>query len=191
MLLLYTDGLVERRDRVDGMALLKRTGAHDGIDLDTYCDAIIDRLAPAKVRRDDVALLALRRIAPSECVLELRPLATITAAGEARRSLRSWLAAHTFDAQATGDVLVAVSEAVANSVDHSGISPNEQVTVRARLRSGHLGVTVRDTGRWRRPRENPSRGFGLELMHSLMDTVNIDQRGDGTRVELTVTADRN
>ena len=155
MLLLYTDGLVERRDRTDGAALLQSTGARDGIDLDTYCDDLIDRLAPADVRRDDVALLALRRTTPSESVLELRPFATVSAPAETRRRLRPWLAAHSFDTQAAGDVLVAVSEAVANSVEHSGISPNDQVTVRARLGSGRLGVTVRDTGRWRRTAQGP------------------------------------
>jgi anti-sigma regulatory factor (Ser/Thr protein kinase) len=189
MLLLYTDGLIERSDRADGVALLQRTRVHDGIDLDTYCDGLIDDLAPAQVRRDDVALLALRRTPPSESVLELRPMAVTAAAGETRQRLRPWLATNSFDAQAASDAVVAVSEAVANAVEHSGISPNEQVTVRARLRSGRLGVTIRDTGRWRRTREDPSRGFGLKLMRSLMDTVDIDRRGDGTRIELTLTAD--
>jgi anti-sigma regulatory factor (Ser/Thr protein kinase) len=188
-LLLYTDGLIERSDRADGVALLQRTRVHDGIDLDTYCDGLIDDLAPAQVRRDDVALLALRRTPPSESVLELRPMAVTAAAGETRQRLRPWLATNSFDAQAASDAVVAVSEAVANAVEHSGISPNEQVTVRARLRSGRLGVTIRDTGRWRRTREDPSRGFGLKLMRSLMDTVDIDRRGDGTRIELTLTAD--
>jgi signal transduction histidine kinase/DNA-binding response OmpR family regulator len=188
MLLLYTDGLIERSDRADGAALLQRTRARDGVDLDTYCDGLIDDLAPARERRDDVALLAVRRTPPSESVLELRSAAVITAPGEIRRRLRPWLADHSFDAQAASDAIVAVSEAVANAVEHSGISPNDQVTVRARLDSGRLDVTIRDTGRWRRTREEPSRGFGLKIMHSLMDTVKIDQRADGTRVELTLTA---
>jgi signal transduction histidine kinase/FixJ family two-component response regulator len=189
MLLLYTDGLVERRDRADGVALLQRRRPCDGIDLDTYCDALIDELAPIEVRRDDVALLALRRTPSSESVLELRPPAVATAARETRRRLRPWLAAHSFDPDAASDAVVAVSEAVVNAVEHSGITPNEQLTVRARLASGRLDITVRDTGRWRRTREDPLRGFGLKLMRSLMDTVNIDERGDGTRVELTLTAD--
>lgn len=138
------------------------------------------------MRRDDVAVLALRRAAASETVPELRPFAAVSAAGEARRSLRPWLAAPSFDAQAAGDVLVAVSEAVANSVEHSGISPNDQITVRARLGSERLGVIVRDTGRWRRTRRDPLRGFGLTLMQSLMDTVEIDRRADGTRMEMTL-----
>jgi anti-sigma regulatory factor (Ser/Thr protein kinase) len=188
-LLLYTDGLVERSDRADGVGLLQRTRVHDGNDLDTYCDALIDELSPAQVRRDDVALLALRRTPPSESVLELRPFAVTAAARDTRRRLRPWLAAHQFDPQAASDAVLAVSEAVANAVEHSGTSSTEQVTVRARLGSGSLRVTIRDTGRWRRPREEPSRGFGLRLMHALVDTVDVDQRSDGTRVELTMTAD--
>jgi anti-sigma regulatory factor (Ser/Thr protein kinase) len=46
---------------------------------------------------------------------------------------------------------------------------------------------VRDTGRWRRTRKNPLRGFGLKLMQSLMDTITIDQRDDGTRIEMMLT----
>lgn len=52
--------------------------------------------------------------------------------------------------------------------------------------SGRLDVTVRDTGRWRRTRKDPLRGFGLKLMQSLMDTITIDQRDDGTRIEMTL-----
>jgi len=133
----------------------------------------------------DVMVINGRR--PSESILELRAFATVSAPGETRRRLRPWLATHSFNAQAVGDVLVAVSEAVANSVEHSGVSPNDQVTVRARLGSGRLDVTVRDTGRWRRTRRDPLRGFGLKLMQSLMDTITIDQRDDGTRIDMTLT----
>lgn len=61
-LLLYTDGLVERRDRdlPDGLAALRRmleqTG---GLDLDPLVDALVTEL-PAGVGEDDVALVAVR-----------------------------------------------------------------------------------------------------------------------------------
>ena len=125
-------------DRADGVALLQRTRPTTASTW-TPTATLDRRLAPARVRRDDVAVLALRRTPPSESVLELRPLAVSTAARYTRRRLRPWLAAHSFDPEAAGDALVAVSEAVANAVEHSGISPNEQVTVRARLGSGRLG----------------------------------------------------
>jgi len=61
-LLLYTDGLVERRDRDlrDGLdalrGMLERSG---GERLDALCDALVAEL-PAGVGEDDVALVAVR-----------------------------------------------------------------------------------------------------------------------------------
>lgn len=64
ILLLYTDGLVESRDRpIDlGMAKLRHHAGLlarrlEGRTIDEYCDELLDRIAP---RGDDVALLALR-----------------------------------------------------------------------------------------------------------------------------------
>ncbi|GIG28456.1 hypothetical protein Cma02nite_10560 [Cellulomonas marina] len=62
--LLYTDGLVERRDEDLAARLehLRRTveelAAGDG-DLDTLCDEVLARMLPAHPD-DDVALLAVR-----------------------------------------------------------------------------------------------------------------------------------
>ncbi|WP_193776694.1 SpoIIE family protein phosphatase [Streptomyces sp. E2N166] len=63
-LLLYTDGLVESRDRpIDlGMAKLRHHAGVlarrlEGRSIDEYCDQLLDRITP---RGDDVALLALR-----------------------------------------------------------------------------------------------------------------------------------
>ncbi|MGA2011532.1 MAG: fused response regulator/phosphatase, partial [Solirubrobacteraceae bacterium] len=60
-LLLYTDGLIEPPDRSDGYLALPGLAGRRAPDLDAYCDELIDRLAPSGSRRDDVALLALRR----------------------------------------------------------------------------------------------------------------------------------
>jgi PAS domain S-box-containing protein len=60
--LLYTDGLVERRDRSldDGLASLKDTLADLAeLSLDDLCDALLGRLLPSSPE-DDVALLAVR-----------------------------------------------------------------------------------------------------------------------------------
>jgi phosphoserine phosphatase RsbU/P len=63
LLLLYTDGLIERRDRdldagfaalLDAAADLVRQPA------ETVCDVLLDRLLPARGHEDDVCLLALR-----------------------------------------------------------------------------------------------------------------------------------
>jgi DNA-binding response OmpR family regulator/serine phosphatase RsbU (regulator of sigma subunit)/anti-sigma regulatory factor (Ser/Thr protein kinase) len=183
-LLLYSDGLVEPRDGSDGMERLALLAMSPREDLDVYCDALIDRLAPRSARRDDVALLALRRSAPSESVLELRPPATRGAGAHVRARLRPWLQSRSFDPPTIQDALLAVSEAVANAIEHSGISSAQDLSVRARVSEGRLRVTVRDSGRWRAPHDEPMRGYGLSLMQALSERVSIDRRDDGTRVEL-------
>ena len=60
--LLYTDGLVERRGQSldDGVTLLRSTLAELAhLDLEELCDAVLDRLLPAR-SEDDVALVAVR-----------------------------------------------------------------------------------------------------------------------------------
>ncbi|MBC9735251.1 SpoIIE family protein phosphatase [Nocardioides marmotae] len=63
MLLLFTDGLVERRDQPldDGLALLAKrlTGLfHEGRGLESFGDELLRRMLPAR-REDDVALVAV------------------------------------------------------------------------------------------------------------------------------------
>ena len=60
-LVLYTDGLVERRDATldDGLARLVEVGATlAGLPVEQLCDALLTELAPDHA--DDVALLAVR-----------------------------------------------------------------------------------------------------------------------------------
>jgi serine phosphatase RsbU (regulator of sigma subunit) len=62
VLLMYTDGLVERRDQDldQGLDRLQRTLADlAGLDLDELCDELLSRMVPASPD-DDVALLAVR-----------------------------------------------------------------------------------------------------------------------------------
>nr|WP_240896909.1 SpoIIE family protein phosphatase [Kineococcus vitellinus] len=61
-LLLYTDGLVERRDQDhdEGLLRLRRAvGELAGQGLDELCDGVLERLLPARAE-DDVALVAVR-----------------------------------------------------------------------------------------------------------------------------------
>jgi sigma-B regulation protein RsbU (phosphoserine phosphatase) len=62
-MLLYTDGLVERRDeRLDvSLEALRAVAAGAPPDLDELCDRVLAAMAPAGEWPDDVALLAVRR----------------------------------------------------------------------------------------------------------------------------------
>jgi PAS domain S-box-containing protein len=63
-LLLYTDGLIERRDTSldDGFArLLKAVQDHRSRAIESFCDALLDQLLPQASGDDDAALLCIQR----------------------------------------------------------------------------------------------------------------------------------
>ncbi|MBJ7453682.1 MAG: SpoIIE family protein phosphatase [Blastococcus sp.] len=63
LLVLYTDGLIERRDRdldEDFAALIRAAGGLGGQPAETVCSTLMDRLLPDLEHEDDVCLLVLR-----------------------------------------------------------------------------------------------------------------------------------
>jgi phosphoserine phosphatase RsbU/P len=67
LLVLYTDGLIERRDRNldEGFAALAgAAGDLHGEPAETVCAALMDRLLPGQEHEDDVCLLVLRVLPP-------------------------------------------------------------------------------------------------------------------------------
>ncbi|SBT50591.1 SpoIIE family protein phosphatase [Micromonospora auratinigra] len=61
-LVLYTDGLIERRDATidEGLAALGRVATRVDQDLDQFCERLLVELAPPEIH-DDVAVVAVRR----------------------------------------------------------------------------------------------------------------------------------
>ncbi|MFC7549202.1 SpoIIE family protein phosphatase [Plantactinospora sp. GCM10030261] len=61
-LVLYTDGLIERRDATidEGLRALAQSARHVEDDLDRFCERLLTELAPPEIQ-DDVAVVALRR----------------------------------------------------------------------------------------------------------------------------------
>ncbi|MBY8871985.1 SpoIIE family protein phosphatase [Micromonospora sp. PLK6-60] len=62
-LVLYTDGLIERRDATidEGLAALATCAERVDDDLDRFCERLLVELAPPQIH-DDVAVVALRRV---------------------------------------------------------------------------------------------------------------------------------
>ncbi|MFC6087772.1 SpoIIE family protein phosphatase [Saccharothrix lopnurensis] len=185
-LLMYTDGLVERRRRplTEGIGQAGEA-VQDGRDtaLDDLATRVMDRLAPTGGYDDDVALLLYRHPAP----LELTFPAESAQLAPVRKTLRGWLEQCGLPPQAMQSVLVAAGEACANAIEHGyrGTVP-DVVRLRARALVGDLYLTVIDTGHWKTPQPelNAHRGRGVALMRAMMQQVTITPGPVGTTVDM-------
>jgi signal transduction histidine kinase/DNA-binding response OmpR family regulator/anti-sigma regulatory factor (Ser/Thr protein kinase) len=181
-LLLYTDGLVEDRQiGIDsGMAELSHELAKPYDHVDDLLDTLIARAA-TQTRRDDIALLALQATHPRAMVLRLP--AEAGRLSVLRRRLEDFLTAHSVPEGDIFDLIVAVSEAAANAVEHP-IDPAEPViTLEVSLDDDAITATVRDTGRWRPESEPGFRGRGLALISALAE-LTVERSETGTAVTL-------
>jgi PAS domain S-box-containing protein len=185
-LLLYTDGLVERR-RVsidEGMAragAALRKGQDAGVE--DLASQVMDDMAPADGYEDDVALVLFRHPEPLDLTFpadrgQLTPV---------RAALRTWLRRSGVSRRTIQDVLVAAGEACANAIEHGHRdAPGQPIRLRAEATVSRLRLTVTDTGRWRDtpPVADPLRGHGIALMRALMERVTIEPGAAGTIVGL-------
>jgi anti-anti-sigma factor len=181
---LYTDGLVERRDEVidEGLARLAAAAArHRDDDPDSLADAVVADALGDTGPTDDVALVVVRLVpAPLAITLpavpaSLRPL---------RRAITAWATAAGLPDAAVDDLQLAVGEAAANSAEHA--YPDTPGTFDATLRrmaSGEIAVRVRDRGHWRPAPADPGfRGRGLQVIRAIGHDVRVTTDSGGTEV---------
>jgi serine/threonine-protein kinase RsbW len=104
-----------------------------------------------------------------------------------RAEVHRWLAALDLPDDAEHDLVLAVSEAASNAIEHA-YSPgavNPRIELIFWLDDGCVSLAVVDQGDWREPPTGPrGRGFGLDMMRRLVTNVAIDHPGRGTRVLL-------
>ncbi|MFJ8906387.1 SpoIIE family protein phosphatase [Streptomyces sp. NPDC102351] len=185
-LLLYTDGLVERRRRPLSTGIEQAGDAmQEGRDMpvEDLASTVMSRLAPAGGYDDDVALLLYRHPSP----LEITFPAESSQLAPVRKALRSWLAQCDLPPNTVQNVLVAAGEACANAIEHGHRNaPGEDVRLRAVALVDTLRVTVADSGRWKvpQPEINAHRGRGMSLMHALMQHVTVSPGPSGTTVDM-------
>jgi serine phosphatase RsbU (regulator of sigma subunit)/anti-sigma regulatory factor (Ser/Thr protein kinase)/transcriptional regulator with GAF, ATPase, and Fis domain len=185
-LLLYTDGLVERRGSsldqgIERASVLLEDGRAST--LDDLADQIMTRLAPTSGYQDDVAVLLYRHPGP----LEISFPAHVNELSRSRAALRSWLTQTRVGPDQAHDMLVAAGEAVANAIEHGHRdSPEGIITLRATALADRVQLTVVDTGSWKipQPAANRHRGRGIALMRALMHDVDIHPDATGTTVHL-------
>jgi anti-sigma regulatory factor (Ser/Thr protein kinase) len=184
VVILYTDGLVERRDRPldTGLRMLEQAVRDVEGGLDELVDAILDRLIGVAPRSDDVALLAV--------ALESAPLGTFSirlpsnrdSLIELRDEFAAWLERSGIGEADRRDVMLATWEASANAIEHARDPSPPEIEVEATLNGDRVRVEVSDHGRWTEPRERPERGLGLHLIRALMTGLAVEQGSASTRV---------
>jgi anti-sigma regulatory factor (Ser/Thr protein kinase) len=122
-----------------------------------------------------------------EDFLALRFPADAHEVGHVRHQLREWLHGGGFTEDEAGDLVLAISEAVNNSIEHAYPEPGHgTIEVRAEVdRDGGITVDVVDHGQWRVPPPSlTTRGRGLLLMRESVDDVEINRSASGTTVRL-------
>lgn len=116
----------------------------------------------------------------------------------ARDQVRNWLRANRWSPANTDDLVLAINEAVSNSIEHGyRVGPDDPPSqdtveisgriVRAPDGSRHAELSVRDSGVWLPPAEESvptTRGQGIRLMRACVEHLTIDGDDDGTTVTL-------
>jgi serine phosphatase RsbU (regulator of sigma subunit)/DNA-binding response OmpR family regulator/anti-sigma regulatory factor (Ser/Thr protein kinase) len=166
-LVLYTDGLVERREEGLGASLERLARTVSGLvrmSLPAFMTTVVDALSSPEGQRDDIAVL-LARMEPVVDELRLDLPARPESVAACRFELRRWLAHHDVDGETMGDLVLATCEAISNAIVHGYGGAAGSVRTRARLDGSEVVIEVTDTGRWRD--RSSANGRGLDLMHQL------------------------
>ena len=182
-LVLYTDGLVERRTAsIDvGLERLADAARHRAIDAPRLADEICDALLDGEGEDDDVCVLTIFRIPTTTMFRHSFPAAPAELSA-LRERLRMWLEANGVPENVERGVVLAVSEAAANAVEHGyGCDGSGPVTVVARHEDDRLDITVRDEGTWRDRARTTDRGRGLQIIRAIVEDLSI-QHEDGATV---------
>lgn len=201
LILLYTDGLIER----PGRPLVASTaefaemaanivGGQRGFviesslrPIDRICSETLELLLRSTGYSDDVTLLAAQRRTPP-AALSLTVDATIRAARTIRARLRQWLSEIGADADDISDVVHAISEFVENAVEHGyATDVADGVVVEASLSGdGYLHASVTDRGRWKDHLEGETgRGRGRAMAEALVSEAHVSHGADGTTARVT------
>ena len=186
VLLLYTDGLIERRSRsIDQGLDLLRAAVQDGPrEPEQLVEHVLERLVGEEVRADDIALLAARLLAVAPQPLELRVPRSVDSLSLVRDAFRVWLERTSLPGSDAREVVLAVWEGCANAIEHAADPTDDSVLVSARVSDEKVTVVIEDSGRWMEPSERSDRGLGLRLMRETMSSVVVETGAAGTRVTL-------
>ncbi|MEA2316999.1 MAG: hypothetical protein QOD44_1188 [Solirubrobacteraceae bacterium] len=177
-LVLYTDGLIERRGEGLDMGLKRLVSSVRGgrQDLEALRDRVVDGCLGPSSGDDDVTALFAR----AETHLGASARFTLSPDGEAlgalRRLLRRWLTETGASQDDVAAVTMAANEAWENAIEHAHAFAPVPISVAFERRDADVFITVHDAGA---PPgvSDPDRGRGLTLMQALMDEASFSFGG--------------
>ncbi|WP_239166948.1 SpoIIE family protein phosphatase [Actinoplanes italicus] len=200
VLVLYSDGILERPGRHHGQAVAELLQVASDAAADRalpdpeataarrVCDQTIELLVRATGHADDITILAAQRTPPAPGV-DLETAATPDSVRAVHRTVAGWLAGV---GGGSGDLVAvqhAIGELVTNVVDHAYADEPGPLTVTGELREdGTVRIEVCDRGRWRERSPAISgqrRGLGLVMAGAMVDDLRIDHGAGGTTATLT------
>ncbi|BFU44813.1 SpoIIE family protein phosphatase [Krasilnikovia sp. MM14-A1004] len=200
LLVLFTDGLIERsgRDHAGSLVEVAQVAADAAADrvllgsgltaVQRVCTQTLELLVRQAPHTDDVTVLAVQRVAPPP-PLRLSLPAVRGEIAQAYRAVGQWLQDLGVGEQDVAAMRHAVGELVTNGVEHAYAGrPAGGITVVAELApDGVVRIEVSDQGRWQdRPPAPSGRtgGLGLVLAEQLADSLRLRPSADGTTAEI-------
>jgi PAS domain S-box-containing protein len=187
-IVLYTDGLIDRRDIAldEGMEqLLTAAGSDRGRPVEAVCRELIKALVPNEAT-DDIALLAMERLPVRADLFRFTMPAEPAELARMRRALAAWLRGVGVGPAEVNDLVLASAEACSNAIRHAYGPSAGTVEVEAFRDEGAIELVVRDFGRWRQ-RRGPGGGRGLALIEALTPSMHIERGESGTVVTMRRT----
>jgi anti-sigma regulatory factor (Ser/Thr protein kinase) len=184
LLVVYTDGLVERRDESidEGLQrLLDVVRESWNLPVRELEEVVLQAVAPPE-RSDDVAIVAVRTKGAAPTVYADCFRAAAEQASPARHRLRAWLDSIGVGADQQDDLTLAAGEAFANAIEHgSPNGPSDVITVEACRRRDEIILSVSDCGTWQAGVAGflSGRGHGHSIMTAVTDAVELvnDKQG--------------
>jgi serine phosphatase RsbU (regulator of sigma subunit)/anti-sigma regulatory factor (Ser/Thr protein kinase)/anti-anti-sigma regulatory factor len=190
LLLLYSDGLIERPNRTitEGMAELARVAAAAAANqalavgasrsaAERVCQLTVELLTRTGYA-DDVTALAVHVTEPVPA-MRLELLAERPSLAVARQAFGEWLDEFDATQDDRADLHLAMVEIVTNAIEHaySGAEPGS-IEITAELDDdGIVTCQITDHGTWRQPDPaEADRGHGLMVAGQLVDTLTVTHR---------------
>jgi anti-sigma regulatory factor (Ser/Thr protein kinase) len=119
--------------------------------------------------------------------LNLRLSGDPSEARKLRNELHRWLLDAGINGRLGHDIVLAADEAFSNAIQHPINRVSRDITISAEIHNKDLTVRIADQGQWQTSADPNRAHYGQQLMHQLMDSVEIDQHHTGTTVILHKT----